>query len=133
VSRPTSGALLRHWVTVETARQAEPERDERVNLPLDPESALRALLALDPDDEPADLRRTRLETAATTRSAARRFPRGGESPVSVDRGDQLAFPQHFQGAPAEGAHPDVQIGFSDEAAVQDHTNCLCEQRRLART
>jgi hypothetical protein len=30
------------------------ERDERVKLPLDPETALRALLAVDPDDEPAD-------------------------------------------------------------------------------
>lgn len=30
------------------------ERDERVALPLDPETALRALLAVDPDDEPAD-------------------------------------------------------------------------------
>jgi hypothetical protein len=31
-----------------------PEKDERVKLPLDPETALRALLAVDPDDEPAD-------------------------------------------------------------------------------
>jgi hypothetical protein len=31
-----------------------PERDERVKIPLDPETALRALLAVDPDDEPAD-------------------------------------------------------------------------------
>ena len=30
------------------------EKDERVRLPLDPETALRALLAVDPDDEPAD-------------------------------------------------------------------------------
>ena len=30
------------------------EKDERVKLPLDPETALRALLAVDPDDEPAD-------------------------------------------------------------------------------
>jgi hypothetical protein len=30
------------------------ERDERVKLPLDLETALRALLAVDPDDEPAD-------------------------------------------------------------------------------
>jgi hypothetical protein len=29
------------------------ERDERVKLPLDPETALRALLAVKPDDEPA--------------------------------------------------------------------------------
>jgi hypothetical protein len=28
-------------------------KDERVKLPLDPETALRALLAVDPDDEPA--------------------------------------------------------------------------------
>ena len=31
-----------------------PERDERVKIPLDPETALRALLAVNPDDEPAD-------------------------------------------------------------------------------
>lgn len=31
-----------------------PERDERLKLPLDPEAALRALLAVDPDGEPAD-------------------------------------------------------------------------------
>ena len=31
-----------------------PERDERVKLPLDPETALRALLAVNPGDEPAD-------------------------------------------------------------------------------
>jgi len=31
-----------------------PERDERVSFPLDPETALRALLAVDPEDEPAD-------------------------------------------------------------------------------
>lgn len=31
-----------------------PAKDERVKLPLDPESALRALLAVNPDDEPAD-------------------------------------------------------------------------------
>jgi hypothetical protein len=31
-----------------------PDRDERVRLPLDPETALRALLAVDPDDEPDD-------------------------------------------------------------------------------
>jgi hypothetical protein len=30
------------------------ERDERIKPPLDPEIALRALLAVDPDDEPAD-------------------------------------------------------------------------------
>ncbi len=29
------------------------ERDERVKIPLDPETALRALLAVDPEDEPA--------------------------------------------------------------------------------
>jgi hypothetical protein len=29
------------------------ERDERVKLPADPETALRALLAVDPEDEPA--------------------------------------------------------------------------------
>jgi hypothetical protein len=31
-----------------------PERDKRVRIPLDPETALRALLAVNPDDEPAD-------------------------------------------------------------------------------
>ena len=30
------------------------ERDERVKLPLDPEAALRALLAVKPDDEPEE-------------------------------------------------------------------------------
>jgi hypothetical protein len=30
------------------------DKDERVKLPLDPETALRALLAVNPDDEPAD-------------------------------------------------------------------------------
>jgi hypothetical protein len=29
-----------------------PDRDERLKLPLDPETALRALLAVDPEDEP---------------------------------------------------------------------------------
>ncbi len=32
------------------------DRDERVSLPLDPETALRALLAVKPDDPPADPR-----------------------------------------------------------------------------
>jgi hypothetical protein len=36
------------------AGKPNPERDERVKLPLDPETALRALLAVDPEDEPAD-------------------------------------------------------------------------------
>lgn len=37
------------------AKQPTPEeRDERVTLPLDPETALRALLQVDPDDEPAE-------------------------------------------------------------------------------
>jgi hypothetical protein len=31
-----------------------PEKDERVKIPLDPETALRALLQVDPDDKPAD-------------------------------------------------------------------------------
>ncbi len=30
------------------------DRDKRVSLPLDPETALRALLAVDPEDEPTD-------------------------------------------------------------------------------
>lgn len=30
------------------------DKDERIKIPLGPETALRALLALDPDDEPAD-------------------------------------------------------------------------------
>jgi hypothetical protein len=33
---------------------SNPDRDERVKLPLDPETALRALLAVDPDDDPDD-------------------------------------------------------------------------------
>jgi hypothetical protein len=35
------------------AGKRNPDRDERVRIPLDPETALRALLAVDPDDEPA--------------------------------------------------------------------------------
>jgi hypothetical protein len=31
-----------------------PDRDVHVKIPLDPETALRALLQVDPDDEPAD-------------------------------------------------------------------------------
>jgi hypothetical protein len=31
-----------------------PDKDERVKLSLDPETALRALLAVNPDDEPAE-------------------------------------------------------------------------------
>lgn len=31
-----------------------PERDKRVELPLEPETVLRALLAVKPDDKPAD-------------------------------------------------------------------------------
>jgi hypothetical protein len=34
--------------------KVNPERDVRVKLPLDPEAALKALLAVNPDDEPAD-------------------------------------------------------------------------------
>ena len=36
------------------AGKPNPDKDERVKIPLDPETALRALLAVDPDDEPAD-------------------------------------------------------------------------------
>jgi hypothetical protein len=36
------------------AGKRKAERDERVKLPLDPETALRALLAVKPDDEPAE-------------------------------------------------------------------------------
>lgn len=51
-----------HHLTKETATLAfvpsqHPERkdpDERVTIPLDPEDALRALLAVDPDEEPAE-------------------------------------------------------------------------------
>jgi hypothetical protein len=32
----------------------DPGKDERVKLPLDPETALRALLAVNPDDEPSE-------------------------------------------------------------------------------
>jgi hypothetical protein len=35
------------------AGKRKPERDEPVKLPLDPETALRALLAVNPDDEPS--------------------------------------------------------------------------------
>lgn len=31
-----------------------PDKDERVKIPLDPETALRALLAVNPDDDPAE-------------------------------------------------------------------------------
>lgn len=31
-----------------------PERDEKVAIPLDPETALKALLQVDPDDDPKD-------------------------------------------------------------------------------
>ena len=42
-------------VTVEDMPgKPNPEKDEHVKLPLDPETALRALLAVDPDSEPAD-------------------------------------------------------------------------------
>jgi hypothetical protein len=34
--------------------QSEPERDEPVRIPLDPEEALKALLKVKPDEEPAD-------------------------------------------------------------------------------
>jgi hypothetical protein len=34
--------------------KTNPERDVRVKIPLDPETALKALLAVKPDDEPAD-------------------------------------------------------------------------------
>ncbi|HWT23544.1 MAG TPA: hypothetical protein VN213_08565 [Solirubrobacteraceae bacterium] len=35
-------------------RRDKIDRDERVAIPLDPETALRGLLAVDPDAEPAD-------------------------------------------------------------------------------
>jgi hypothetical protein len=34
--------------------KTNPDRDVKVKIPLDPEEALRALLAVNPDDEPAD-------------------------------------------------------------------------------
>lgn len=34
--------------------KTNPERDVRVKIPLDPETALKALLAVKPDDEPTD-------------------------------------------------------------------------------
>lgn len=34
------------------APKPNPELDEKIALPLDPEEALRALLAVDPEDEP---------------------------------------------------------------------------------
>jgi hypothetical protein len=46
---------LPQGVTVEDMPgKPNPDKDERVKIPLDPETALRALLAVDPDDEPAD-------------------------------------------------------------------------------
>lgn len=33
--------------------KTNPDRDVKVKIPLDPEEALRALLAVDPEDEPA--------------------------------------------------------------------------------
>jgi hypothetical protein len=55
VSRLASGALPPHeGYRGDMPGKPNPERDERVRLPLDPEAALRALLAVDPDDEPAE-------------------------------------------------------------------------------
>lgn len=36
------------------AGKPNPDKDERLKLPLDPETALRALLAVNPEDEPAE-------------------------------------------------------------------------------
>lgn len=36
------------------AAKPNPDMDERVSIPLDPETALRGLLKVDPDAEPAD-------------------------------------------------------------------------------
>jgi hypothetical protein len=47
-----------------------PERDERVKIPLEPETALRALLAVDPEDEPAD--EDRDDKAESKQSSERR-------------------------------------------------------------
>ena len=47
-----------------TWEEIERDRDEPVNLPLDPESALRGLLAVDPDAEPTE--RTDSETPKRT-------------------------------------------------------------------
>lgn len=43
------------WSDDRKRNEYRDERDERMRLPLDPETALRALLAVDPEDEPADL------------------------------------------------------------------------------
>jgi hypothetical protein len=52
----TGGSLCsRATVGNVTARHPIPEeRDERVEMPLDPETALRAMLRVKPDDPPAD-------------------------------------------------------------------------------
>lgn len=42
------------WRRSQRERQAQPDRDERVKIDLGPETALRALQAVKPDDEPVD-------------------------------------------------------------------------------
>lgn len=52
----TCGPLM-IWRRPEMPEQHHPtpeERDERVNLPLDPEAAIGALLQVDPESEPVD-------------------------------------------------------------------------------
>lgn len=39
------------------AAKPNPDLDERISIPLDPELAIRALLKVDPDAEPADEQR----------------------------------------------------------------------------
>ena len=51
MSRAASADLVRYRKSMSGKRNDQ--RDERVKLPLDPETALRALLAVDPEDEPA--------------------------------------------------------------------------------
>ena len=57
------------------------ERDERVKLPFDPETALHALLAVDPEDEAAEGKLepeavTDQETSAARHAGGRRKSRG---------------------------------------------------------
>jgi len=61
------------------------ERDERVKLPLDPETALRALLAVDPADEPAEGKKEPGDATDQAASEARHV-RGRRKPRGKHRG-----------------------------------------------
>jgi hypothetical protein len=56
-------------------KQAPPEDEERLAIPLDPVEALRALLRVDPESEPT--RAAREELGGKDRGANRRHPRLG--------------------------------------------------------